>query len=86
MCGPRQWMAGHGWTRHERADRRRIPMDTPLWGVIFAIDTIINQFRKLKKYQGERVKVFWERMNNEKENIFGDLFTLMKLITVKIDE
>ena len=54
--------------------------------IVIAIDTIINQFRKLKKYQGERVKVFWERMNNEKENIFGDLFTLMKLITVKIDE
>ena len=54
--------------------------------IVIAIDTIINQFRKLKKYQGERVKVFWERINNEKENLFGDLFTLMKLISVKIDE
>ena len=54
--------------------------------IVIAIDTIINQFRKLKKYQGERVKAFWGRINNEKENLFGDLFTLMKLISVKIDE
>ena len=46
---------------------------------------IIDQFRKLKKYQGERGKDLCNRMNEEKEKIFGDLFNLMNLITMKCE-
>ena len=53
--------------------------------VVIAIDTIIDQFRKLKKYQGERGKDLCNRMNEEKEKIFGDLFNLMNLITMKCE-
>ena len=54
--------------------------------VVVAINVIIQQFRKLKKYQGERVNQFYQELNKEKEKVFGDCFNFIKFISKSFEE
>ena len=54
--------------------------------VVVAINVIIQQFRKLKKYQGERVNQFYQEINKEKEKVFADCFNIIKFITKSFEE
>ncbi len=54
--------------------------------VVVAINVIIQQFRKLKKYQGERVNQFYQEINKEKEKVFGDCFNIIKFISKSFEE
>ena len=54
--------------------------------VVVAINVIIQQFRKLKKYQGERVNQFYQELNKEKEKVFGDCFNIIKFISKSFEE
>ena len=54
--------------------------------VVVAINVIIQQFRKLKKYQGERVNQFYQEINKEKEKVFGDCFNFIKFISKSFEE
>jgi hypothetical protein len=54
--------------------------------VVVAINVIIQQFRKLKKYQGERVNQFYQEINKEKEKVFADCFNIIKFISKSFEE
>ena len=45
----------------------------------------IEQFKKLKKYQDERVKQYFEKINSEKNIIFGDIYNVIKLISINFE-
>ena len=53
--------------------------------IVIAINVIIEQFKKLKKYQGERIKQYFQKINSEKEIVFGDIYTLIKLISTTLE-
>ena len=53
--------------------------------IVIAINIIIEQFKKLKKYQGERIKQYFQKINSEKEIVFGDIYTLIKLISTTLE-
>ena len=53
--------------------------------IVIAINIIIQQFNKLKKYQGERIKKYFQKINSEKEIVFGDIYTLIKLISTNFE-
>jgi hypothetical protein len=53
--------------------------------IVIAINIIIEQFKKLKKYQGERIKQYFQKINSEKEIVFGDIYTLIKLISTNFE-
>ena len=53
--------------------------------IVIAINIIIEQFKKLKKYQDERVKQYFEKINSEKNIIFGDIYNVIKLISINFE-
>jgi hypothetical protein len=51
--------------------------------VVTAMNMIIEQFNKLKKYQGERAKIYFDGLKERNQTIIGDAFNLIKLFSVK---
>ena len=51
--------------------------------VVTAMNMIIQQFNKLKKYQGERAKIYFDELKERNQTITADAFNLIKLFSVK---
>ena len=50
--------------------------------VVIAINLIIQQFEKLKKYQGERIKEYFNNLKERNQIICSDCFNLIKLFSI----
>ena len=51
--------------------------------VVTGMNMIIQQFNKLKKYQGERAKIYFDGLKERNQTITADAFNLIKLFSVK---
>ena len=50
--------------------------------IVIAINLIIQQFEKLKKYQGERIKEYFNNLKERNQIICSDCFNLIKLFSI----
>ena len=50
--------------------------------IVIAINLIIQQFEKVKKYQGERIKEYFNNLKERNQIICSDCFNLIKLFSI----